>query len=262
MKLTKPATFGNTQLAFNISFRKAGLLVIIFMFGLILWRSPLFAGNIFAIIGYIAVAVIIVGETPTHRGMLTNAYGVLFRKPLKMAMTQETTMDTFGHGISEVEHIEGIEVPLFKTGGGFVFLVYTVTSGINWWSNEHEYEWLHQKMNILFNIFEEGETWTLVTKTDNDTGMAQLIDMLEECEQWEGDDFARMSEHRKGFLHSVVNGSNAKSQQQHVILMVKRKNIQRTVNAMKDACRIVRPATNPGDILLAAMGFEGGQYCE
>lgn len=262
MRITKPATFGNTPIAFGISFRRFGIYVLVGVLGFLLLQSPVFKNNWLAIIGYIALATLIVGETPTGRGMVTNLYGTVFKKPLKMAVSPETTTTTFGHGIRTIEWKNGIEAPLFTNMTGKVMMVYAVTSNVGVWTHEAELERYFTRLNALFNILEESESYSVIVKKDNDTGMTQLKEMLDKQEDFRGDDLMAMSKRRKSLLESVATSEVSRSVQQYIVLTVKMKNVHRVQGVLADTARILRPATNPGDVLLAAMGFEGGEYCE
>lgn len=262
MRITKPATFGNTPIAMGISFRRFALYIGVGVIGFFLLKSPLFSGNWLAIAGYLALAFLIVGETPTGRGMLVNAYGTVFKKPLKMAVAPEMTVTTFGHGIREIKWRKDLDVPTMTHMTGNVLMVYTVTSELNDWTSPAQLEHYFSRLNALFNILEEGESYSVVVKKDNDTGMMQLREMLDEQENFTGGDLEKMSNRRKHLLETVATSDVSRSVQQHVILNVKEKNAVRVRKVLFNTARIIRPATNPGDILLAAMGFEGGDYCE
>lgn len=262
MKLTKPSTAGNSIIGMGLTFRRFGIYLAILTIGLVLWTSPIFRGNWFAIIGYIAAGSIVAGETPTGRSMLGTAYGVVFKKPLKMVITDVTTVETIGHGIREVYNDPDVDAPLFKLHTGNVACVYTIMSGLNQWSESDDYVDQQVKLKALYNIFEEGESLLIVTKKDNDTGMLQLKDALDDYEDFEGDDLYQMSQRRKQLLTIAATSSVSRSVQQYAILIVKPRNIHRTRKALRQACRVIRPATKPADVLLAAMGFEGGVNCE
>ena len=49
------------------------------------------------------------------------------------------------------------------------------------------------------------------------------------------------------------------AREQYAVLLVKPKNVNRTVTALRKCCKTMRPATHPLDVLFAAMGYEGGE---
>lgn len=67
------------------------------------------------------------------------------------------------------------------------------------------------------------------------------------------------SPHGLGLLESAGTLAAGRSIQQYAILLVKPKNVNRTVTALRKCCKTIRPATHPLDVLFAAMGFEGGE---
>lgn len=261
MKITRPTTAGNAPVFRNITWRQASVWLLVLGVGALLWKSPLFAGNWLAIIGYGALVSVVIGETPTKRPMLTNTYGVLFKKPTAALVCDASAENTL-YGVREVIYRPDFEAPLFKLWTGNVAMVYSVTSGINQWSTPDEYAIQTQNLKILLNIMEEGETYYLVTKKDSDMGLKNLIEALDEHEKFEGDDLKAMSDHRRFYLNQALTTKEGRSIQQYVILVVREKNIQRTSRALKRACQMARPAAYPADVLLAAMGMEGGiEHC-
>lgn len=260
MQVTKQGGFGNTTIVGSITIRTAATLVLAVAVGWTLWQSPVFAKNWPAIIAYIAFANIVLGHTPTGRNILTNLYGIVFKKPANMLVTEEMTTTTFGHGVSEVDvnnpNVDAI--PFRMQGTKNYALVYNITSGIGYWSTDEEKVQQARTVKSLYNILEGGESLLIVEKQDNDTGMLKLKDYLERREHYEGEDLAAMSRKRSRLLYNAGTTEAGRSIQQYAILMVKPRNVNRTVSALKKTSRITRPATNPGDVLLSAMGFEGG----
>lgn len=258
MKITRQSTFANTAIAGNVTYRAVGTYGVGIVVGVILFMSPIFKWNIPAMIAYIALASIIVGQTPTKRTVLLNMYGVLFKKPLKMVVSELSTLTTFGHGIRDIIFEPDLDVPAFKMSNGQYALVYTITSGLNQWSSDSEYLMQANSVKTLFNTLEGSESLMIVTKADADTGMLQLEAQLEASEEYEGDDLDKLSRDRRMLLHRVATQDVGRSVQQYAILRVKPKNVNRCVKALKKCSRIIRPATHPGDVLLATMGLEAG----
>ena len=264
MQVTKQGGFGNTTIVGSVTIRAAATFVLAIAVGWGLWQSPVFKGNWPAILAYAAFANILLGHTPTGRNILTNIYGIVFKKPANMLVTEEMTTTTIGHGISEADpgdpNLDA--VPFRMAGTKNYALVYSITSGIGYWSTEEEKVAQARTVKSLYNILEGGESLMLVEKQDNDTGMLKLKSYLEERERFTGDDFAAMARKRGQLLHNAGTSDAGRSIQQYAILMVKPKNVNRTVSALKKTSRITRPAANPADILFTAMGFEGGvEYC-
>lgn len=265
MQVTKQGGFGNTTIIGSITIRSAATLVLAIFVGWLLWKSPLFTKNWLALLAYAAFANLILGHTPTGRNLLTNLYGIVFKKPANMLVTDDMTITTIGHGISEADiGNTGLDVVPFRmTGTKNYALVYNITSGIGHWSTEEEKVQQARMVKSLYNILEGGESLMIVEKQDNDTGMLKLKEYLEEQEDFEGDDLARMSKRRSSLLYSAGTSAAGRSIQQYAILLVKPKNVNRTVAALKKTSRITRPATNPLDILFSVMGFEGGvEWCQ
>lgn len=262
MRVTKQTTWANSPLFKNVSFKKALIWTVAIMVGWFLFFTSVFKYNWLALIGYCAIISIILGETPTGRGMITNAYGVLFKKPIKMVVTDHSTLDTIGHGIREIEKIPDLDAPAHKTIDGNYKLVYSVTSFINQWSVRSDYDYLARELRQLFNIMEGGEGLYIIVKQDSDTSMLKLESYLEEMDIVDGDDFKRLSDRRKMLLNKTATSDIGKSMQQFAVLSVKKKNINRTINALKKSTRLIRASSYPTDVLLAAMGLEGGlEYC-
>ena len=258
MKLTKSSGFGNTAIVGNVTYRMVGTYGVTIALGIFLFMTPLFKWNIPAMIAYIALASIVIGQTPTQRTIMTNLYGILLKKPVRQVVSVDITLDRLGHGIRKIVFEDDLDVPAFKMFTGEYALVYNVTSNITQWSNRDDYELQAQNMKRLFNILEGGEGFQIITKQDADTGMMQLARHLEENEQYEGADLEAMSRKRRNLLRSVATESVGRSVQQYAVLKVKPNNVHRTRKALFEASRVISPATNPVDILLSAMGLEAG----
>ena len=260
MQVTKQGGFGNTAIVGTITIRMAATLVLAVAVGVLLWQTPLFEKNWVALLAYAAFANIVLGHTPTGRNLLTNLYGIVFKKPANMLVTQEMTTTTFGHGVSNVDlgnpNVDAVPFRLSATK--MVALVYNITSGIGYWSTEEEKVAQARAVKSLYNILEGGESLMLVEKQDNDTGMLRLMEHLEAKERYEGADLEAMAKKRSTLLYNAGTTEAGRSIQQYAILCVKPKNLNRTVTALKKTSRITRPATNPGDVVLSVMGFEGG----
>ena len=258
MKITRQSSFANTVIVGNVTYRMVGTYGVAIGVGALLFMTPIFMWNIPAIIAYIALASIVVGQTPTHRTILTNFYGILFKKPVKMVVSDLTTLNTFGHGVKVILFEDELEVPVFKLYNNQYALVYNITSGLTQWSPESDYQAQASTVKSLFNTLEGGESLMIVTKSDADTGMLQLEDALAEMEEYEGDDLRKLSELRRRNLNNVATKDAGRSVQQYAVLKVKAKNVNRCLKALKKACRLIRPASNPVDIILAAEGLEAG----
>ena len=178
-----------------------------------------------------------------------------------MMVTKDMAINTIGHGITEADTLsQGLDVIPFKMAGTKNFaLVYAVTSNIGYWSTDDEKIDQARNVKSLYNILEGGESLVIMEKQDNDTGMLALHDYIQENEEFEGDDFAELSARRLGLLESAGTLAAGRSIQQYAILLVKPKNVNRTVTALRKCCKTIRPATHPLDVLFAAMGFEGGE---
>lgn len=260
MRLTKSNSISNTSIIHTVTIRTILEYLVVGVVGLLLWKTPVFRWNWFAMIAYGALASIIIGHTPTNRMLLSNIYGILFKKPVKMVVTDHTTTTTLGHGVREVEINPDIETPMFRMADNNVSMVYSVTSGINKWSTDDAYDRQEVRVKNLFNMMEPGERLVLTVKEDNDTGMLQLMDALSNVEDFDQNNKAllRMSEKRRRNLYNAGTSPKAKSVQQYAVLQVKPKNTNRLTQALKKASLVTRPASNPGDIILSAMGLEGG----
>lgn len=260
MKITRQTSFANTAIVGNVTYRMVGTYGVAIAGGIVLFMSPIFKWNWAAMIAYIALASIVVGQTPTHRTVLANFYGILFKKPVRMVISDQATLNTMGHGIREIIFENELDAPAFKMGNGQYALVYNVTSSLTQWSTDDDYRRQALQVKNLFNIFEGYEGLQIVTKADADTGMLQLEDQLKELEQIgpDEDDLAKLAADRRVLLHRVATQEVGRSVQQYAILKCKPKNVNRCLKALRKCARIIRPATNPGDILLSAMGLEAG----
>lgn len=259
MKLTKQGGFSNTSLVGNITYRQAISIVIVSVVGVVLLTTPVFKWNFLAIAAYVALASLVLGQTPTQRSVMKNIYGIVFRKPTRLVVSEHSTTTTLGHGIREVILDEPDEdATPFKMHTGHYAFVYNVTSNINRWSTTEDFISQAIEMKKLFNIMQGTEGIIIVDKQDSDTGMFQLRDTLLESEKFEGDDLQRMSNRRRDLLTSAATSTQSRSIQQYMVVLVRPRNTKRVLNAMKDTSRITRPATNPADVLLAISGLEGG----
>ena len=259
-QVVKPGGLGNTTLVGNLTIRTCLTLILVVGVGFLLWQTPMFHKNWPAILAYIALANLVLGHTPTGRNLLTNLYGIVFKKPANMLVTEEMTTTSVGHGISEAACDEiDFEAPVFRMAGSKHYaIVYNITSGIGYWSSEQEKVAQARLMKSLYNIMEGGESLLIALKNDNDTGMLRLREHLLEQENYEGDDLEAMSIRRASLLYSAGASNLGRSVQQYAILLVKPKNVNRVVSMLKKTSRITRPATNPMDVLLSVMGFEAG----
>lgn len=258
MKISKQSTFGNTAIIGNITYRLAMTYFVTIGIGCLLLMTPLFKWNWFGMGAYIAFALIVVGQTPTQRSVVSNIYGIVFKKPINMVVSNQATTTTLGHGVREVVKSPDMDVVAFRFSNGNFALVYNVTSGLNQWSSDEQYHDQSIKMKNLFNILEGSEGLMLIVKEDSDTGMLRLESALDTVENFEGDDLQALSDKRRRLLRATATQAVGRSIQQYAVLLVKSKNVNRTTSALKRASRTIRGASYPGDVLLAAMGLEGG----
>lgn len=264
MRCVKTSGFGNTMVVGSISIRMAATVVIGLLGGIALWNTELFHANWIALLAYAAFINLLLGHTPTGRNLLTNIYGIVFKRPANMTVTEDLTIDAIGHGITEADTLsQGSGVIPFRMAGTKNFiLVYAVTSSIGYWSSDEDKIGQARLVKSLYNILEDGEALYIVEKQDNDTGMLALKSHLEEeakKHQPEGEDFEALAARRIGLLSAAGTKAAARSIQQYAILSVKPKNVNRTVTALKKCCKTIRPAAYPLDVLFACMGFEGGE---
>lgn len=261
MQCVKTGGFANTMIIGSVSIRMAATLILAVLGAIALWHTEIFHANWIALAAYAAFVNLFLGHTPTGRNMLTNIYGIVFKSPANMMVTKDMAVNTIGHGITEADTLsQGLDVIPFKMAGTKNFaLVYSVTSGIGYWSTDEDKIEQARAVKSLYNIMEGGESLVLMEKQDNDTGMLALHDYIEENEEFEGDDFAALSQRRLGLLESAGTLAAGRSIQQYAILLVKPKNVNRTVTALRKCCKTIRPATHPLDVLFGGMGFEGGE---
>lgn len=261
MKVTRQLNWWNMPVwGDKFSLKGATLFLGIGFFSWWILFTPLFRWNFLAIISYFAFIWLIVGETPTGRSMIFNFYGIIFKKPVKMVVTELSTTTTIGHSIRSIDEYEGVDAVGSKMSDGHVRLVYNMTSDINQWSTREDHSRQAIGMKQLFNILEGGEAFYIVVKEDSDTSMLQLKNYLDDLEHINEDDsdLLAMSHKRKEFLRVAGTESFARSVQQYGILSVKVKNLNRCISAFKSTGRLIRVANEPVSVLLAAMGFEGG----
>lgn len=261
MKVSQSSNFANTTIVGSVTYRDVGTYGVSIVIGGLLFTTPLFQWNWPAIIAYICFASIIIGRTPTKRTVMLNLYNILLKKQVRMVVSDLTTTNTIGHGIREVEIDPDLQMPIFKMNDGQYAYVFNITSGINRWSRDEDYRSQAVAMKRVFNVFEAGEQFFVVTKNDQDTGMLQLENTLAEnqvVDREKDPDLAKMADQRLTLLHRVATQENGRSVQQYGILKIKRRNFNRCYNNLKQACRLIRPAEHPADILLSAMGLEGG----
>lgn len=261
MQAVKTGGFGNTMIVGGVTIRMAATLVLGVLGAVALWQTEIFHANWIALAAYAALINLLLGHTPTGRNLLTNIYGIVFKSPANMMVTEDMAINTIGHGITEADPVsQGLDVIPFKMAGTKNFaLVYSITSGIGYWSSDDDKLDQARAVKNLYNILEGGESLVIIEKQDNDTGMLALHDYLEENEDFEGDDLERLSQRRLALLKSAGTMAAGRSIQQYAVLLVKPKNVNRTVMALRKCCKTIRPATNPLDVLLAAMGMEGGE---
>lgn len=266
MQCVKTSGFGNTMILGSLSIRTAITVILGVVGAVLLWNQPLFhlEGeyiNWLAYIMYFAFIYLLLGHTPTGRNLLTNIYGIVFKSPQRQAVTKDMAVNTIYHGISEADIMsQGLDVVPFKMAGTKNFaLVYAVTSNIGYWSTDEDKIEQARNVKSLYNILEGGESLVLIEKNDNDTGMLALRDHLRENEEFEGKDLELMSRRRQSLLESAGTLAAGQSIQQYAVLLVKPKNVNRTVTALRKCCKTMRPATYPLDVLFAAMGSEGGE---
>ena len=258
MKITKQMRWFDIPFIGNFTAKKIAFLLGAFGIGFALMFTALFRFNWLAMIAYVLLIILLSSKTPTGRSLLANIYGILFRKPVKMVVTNYSTLNTIGHGIRTVEEIDGVDAPAIVMTSGMVKLVYVVTSNINQWSTKNDYIDLAVALKPLVTTYEAFEGHSIVRKADLDTGMIQLKEYLDYAEDFEGDDLRAMSNKRKNLLEIAGTNDVGRSIQQYFILTVKKKNAKRCVGILKKAMKICVPASYPIDIILAAEGFEGG----
>ena len=173
MQCVKTGGFGNTMIIGSITIRMAATLILAVVGAVGLWHTEIFHANWIALAAYAAFVNILLGHTPTGRNLLTNIYGIVFKQPANMMVTQDMAINTIGHGISEADTMsQGMDVIPFKMAGTKQFaLVYAVTSNIGYWSTDDDRIDQARAVKSLYNILEGGESLVLMEKQDNDTGM-------------------------------------------------------------------------------------------
>lgn len=258
MRLVKSSNLANTPVFKTITWRQFVVWVIVIVAGIGLWVTPLFNWNLFAMLAYAALVFLLVGQTPTHRSIIRHMYGIVFKKPIRTVVSDQSTTTTVSHSIKEVRLQDRINEPVFLMNDGHVSLVYNVTSGINKWSNDLDKKRQTELMRVLFNNLDPHERLFLILKNDSDTGMLQLAEELKLRENFEGDDLQKQSDIRQSLLMNAGDEGSTQTLQQYAVLQVKEGNISRAYDRLKDTARIIRPASKPLDILLSAMGLEGG----
>lgn len=261
MQCVKTGGFANTMIVGTVSIRMAATLVLAVLGAVGLWNTELFHANWIALAAYAAFVNMLLGHTPTGRNLLTNIYGIVFKQGANMMVTTDMAVNTIGHGIAEADIMtQGLDTIPFKMAGTKNFArVYSVTSNIGYWSSEADKQAHARNLKSLYNILEGGESVVLIEKQDNDTGMLALKDYIEEHESFEGEDFEALSRGRLNLLANAGTMAAGRSIQQYAVLMVKPKNVNRTLTALQKCCKTIRPATHPLDVLFGAMGFEGGE---
>ena len=120
MWLTRKYGFGNATVFGEWTWRTVGSYIVVLLGAWFIFRMPVFAWNWLVILGYIALCSILIGETPTKRNTLTNAYGIVARKPLRKVVTDHATTTTIGNGISEVIQIDGLDVPVIRANSSHI----------------------------------------------------------------------------------------------------------------------------------------------
>ena len=261
MRLVKSSNLANTPVFKSITWRQFVVWVLVVVVGVGLWSTPLFNWYWFAMIAYVAFVFILVGQTPTRRSNIRHLYGIVFKKPFNSVITDQATTTTIYHQIKEVRLQDRMDEPVFLMQDGHVSLVYNITSGISRWSDYEDFERQGQVMKVLFNNLDPHERLFLILKNDSDTGMLQLAEELKSRENFKGEDLQALSDLRLSFLLNAGDEGKARTLQQYAVLQVKEGNIARAYARLEDTARIIRPASKPLDILLSAMGLEGGIDC-
>ena len=209
------------------------------------------------IVGYAALASIVIGETPTKRNTLTNVYGIVARKPLRKVVTDYATVNTIGNGIAEVLTVEGINMPILRTHNGYYVLIYTVTSHIGNWASMEELLAQSDDMQTVFTAMRPGERLQIVIAEDVDTGLLALADNHRKNDVITSPELEALSQRRITSIDTKADGQ-ARSYQQNVMLYVNPDNVRVVVQSLRECTRTMRPANNPVDVWLTASGFEGG----
>lgn len=257
MWLTRKYGFGNATVFGEWTWRTVGSYIVVLLGAWFIFRMPVFAWNWLVILGYIALCSILIGETPTKRNTLTNAYGIVARKPLRKVVTDHATTTTIGNGISEVIQIDGLNVPVIRANSSHYVLIYTITSNIGHWTSFEEQQAEAVKRQAVFTSLQPGERVGIIVSEDVDTGLLALADAHRRDDYTPNPELERMSRRRIANIDTKADGS-AKSYQQHIVLYLKQENIRTVLQTLRHCVRTMRPANNPIDIWLSASGFEGG----
>lgn len=257
MWLTRKYGFGNATVFGEWTWRTVGSYIVVGLGAWFIFRMPVFAWNWLVILGYIALCSILIGETPTKRNTLTNAYGIVARKPLRKVVTDHATTTTIGNGISEVIQVDGVDVPVIRANSTHYVLIYTITSNIGHWTSFEEQQAEAVKRQAVFTSLQPGERIGIIVSEDVDTGLLSLADAHRRDDYTPNAELERMSRRRIANIDNKADGS-AKSYQQHIALYLKQENIRTVLQTLRHCVRTMRPANNPVDIWLSASGFEGG----
>ena len=257
MWLTRKYGFGNATVFGEWTWRTVGSYIVVLLGAWFIFRMPVFAWNWLVILGYIALCSILIGETPTKRNTLTNAYGIVARKPLRKVVTDHATTTTIGNGISEVIQIDGLDVPVIRANSSHYVLIYTITSNIGHWTSFEEQQAEAVKRQAVFTSLQPSERVGIIVSEDVDTGLLALADAHRRDDYTPNPELERMSRRRIANIDTKADGS-AKSYQQHIVLYLKQENIRTVLQTLRHCVRTMRPANNPIDIWLSASGFEGG----
>lgn len=257
MWLTRKYGFGNATVFGEWTWRTVGSYIVVLLGAWFIFRMPVFAWNWLVILGYIALCSILIGETPTKRNTLTNAYGIVARKPLRKVVTDHATTATIGNGISEVIQIDGLDVPVIRANSSHYVLIYTITSNIGHWTSFEEQQAEAVKRQAVFTSLQPGERVGIIVSEDVDTGLLALADAHRRDDYTPNPELEHMSRRRIANIDTKADGS-AKSYQQHIALYLKQENIRTVLQTLRHCVRTMRPANNPIDIWLSASGFEGG----
>ena len=257
MWLTRKYGFGNATVFGEWTWRTVGSYIVVGLGAWFIFRMPVFAWNWLVILGYIALCSILIGETPTKRNTLMNAYGIVARKPLRKVVTDHATTTTIGNGISEVIQVDGVDVPVIRANSTHYVLIYTITSNIGHWTSFEEQQAEAVKRQAVFTSLQPGERIGIIVSEDVDTGLLSLADAHRRDDYTPNAELERMSRRRIANIDNKADGS-AKSYQQHIALYLKQENIRTVLQTLRHCVRTMRPANNPVDIWLSASGFEGG----
>ena len=257
MWITRKYGFGNATFIGDWTYRTIANYLLVILGAWFIFRMPVFAWNWLVIVGYAALASIVIGETPTKRNTLTNVYGIVARKPLRKVVTDYATVNTIGNGIAEVLTVEGINMPILRTHNGYYVLIYTVTSHIGNWASMEELLAQSDDMQTVFTAMRPGERLQIVIAEDVDTGLLALADNHRKNDVITSPELESLSQRRITSIDTKADGQ-ARSYQQNVMLYVNPDNVRVVVQSLRECTRTMRPANNPVDVWLTASGFEGG----